>query len=209
VVFGFDMLANHLGHPLTDPLRHLDRVRADPAELARLPDRYGAFLEPRVTWSPLYVYPPGATGVVRRYALVSTPPGFDPAVYAEPIEKDARRVVRVVSFFNSGATQASRYPTHLTELVQQVIQAMHPGIPFGPMPTSEGWTTSIFFRQLGFTTYGFSPVAVNITDSSRRHANDERIFLRDYLEGLEIFENVLEGFAADPGNKVSGAHPPK
>src|SRR5262249_55195694 len=37
VVLGFGMLANHLEHPLTDPLRHLDRVVRNPAELALLP----------------------------------------------------------------------------------------------------------------------------------------------------------------------------
>src|ERR1700730_631101 len=40
VVTAFDMLANHLSSPLTDPLRHLDRVRKSPEEMAVLPDRY-------------------------------------------------------------------------------------------------------------------------------------------------------------------------
>lgn len=209
VVLGFDLLANHLRHPLTDPLRHLDRVRGNPEELAVLPDRYGVFLEPRISWSPPYAYPPGAKGNVRRYALVSTPPGVDPAIFAGPIEKDARRVARVLSVSGSGPTQASPYPTPLTELLRQVIQARHPGIPFGPVPTFDGWTTSNDFRKLGITAYGFSPIPANITDSSRRHGNDERIFLRDYLDGLEILENALGGFAVAPGNKTSGASPPE
>src|SRR5262249_29261762 len=39
VVVGFNMLADHLASPLTDPMRHLDRVRRNPKELAILPDR--------------------------------------------------------------------------------------------------------------------------------------------------------------------------
>lgn len=203
VVIGFNMLANHLGHPLTDPLRHLDRVRANPAELAILPDRYGAFLEPRLNWSPPYAFPHGAKGRFRQYAIVSTPPGVDPGIYLAPIQEDAQRHVRVVSASSSGATTASPYPTPLTELLRQVIEARYPGVSVGPVPTFGGWTTSIYFRNRGIAAYGFSPVAANITDSSRRHGNDERIFLRDYLDGLDIYANALRGFAVQPGNKTS------
>ena len=76
VTVGFDLLANHLGSPLTDPLRHLDRVRTDPRELAVLPDRYGSFLEPRAYWSPPY---PGPEGRSRAYVTLP-PPGRSVAV---------------------------------------------------------------------------------------------------------------------------------
>jgi hypothetical protein len=65
------MLANHLGHPLTDPLRHLSRVIHDPAELAILPDRYGAFLEPRIFWTPQYPEPGAATPIQVNKDLVT------------------------------------------------------------------------------------------------------------------------------------------
>src|SRR5262249_51428404 len=58
VVIGFDMLADHLSSPLTDPMRHLDRVRRDKEELAILPDRYGSFLQARIHWIGPYPYPP-------------------------------------------------------------------------------------------------------------------------------------------------------
>lgn len=206
VVLGFDMLANHLGHPLTDPLRHLDRVSRNPAELAMLPDRYGAFLEPRIFWTPPYVFPPGAKGRFRQYAVVSTPPAVSPATYLEPIEEDARRHVRVVSTLSSGPTTASPYPTPLTEVLRRVIEARYPGVAFGPVPTFGGSTTSVYFRDRGIAAYGFSPVAANITDSSRRHGNDERIFLRDYVDGLDIYSHILRALEAPsrhPGKKTS------
>ncbi|HEV2063431.1 MAG TPA: M20/M25/M40 family metallo-hydrolase [Thermoanaerobaculia bacterium] len=199
VVLGFNMLANHLGHPLTDPLRHLDRVRENPAELAMLPDRYGAFLEPRIFWSPPYVFPPGAKGHFRQYAIVSTPPAVDPVTYLGPIEEDARRHVRVVSASSSGPTIASPYPTPLTEVLRQAIEARYPGVAFGPVPTFGGSTTSIYFRNRGIAAYGFSPLAANITDSSRRHGNDERIFLRDYVDGVNIYSHILRALAVPSG----------
>jgi acetylornithine deacetylase/succinyl-diaminopimelate desuccinylase-like protein len=199
VVLGFDMLANHLGHPLTDPLRHLDRVRKDPRELAILPDRYGSFLEPRIKWVGPYEYPPGAKSTFRAYVVVSTPPGIDPGKFLAGIEADAASArITTVSRLNTGPTSASPYPTPFTEMIRTVIEAVHPGVPFGPVPTFGGSTTSIYFRNRGIAAYGFSPVPANITDTARVHGNDERIFLRDYLDGVNVFSEVLEEIAAGP-----------
>jgi hypothetical protein len=65
------------------------------------------------------------------------------------------------------------------------------------MPTFGGFTTSILFRERGYPTYGYSPIAMNITDSSRRHGNDERVFLRDYLIGCAIYADSLEEFVTE------------
>ena len=206
VVRGFDMLANHLGHPLTDPLRHLDRVVRNPAELKILPDRYGCFLEARILWSPPYAYPPEAKNNFRAYTVVSTPPGISPDAYVAGIEQDARSAdVRVVQSFSTGATSASPYMTAsgrlvpFMDLIRRVTEGRHPGIPFGPVPTFGGATTSIYFRRLGIPAYGYSPVPANIMDAARRHSNDERIYLRDYLDGLDLYRDVLEEFAFSTG----------
>jgi acetylornithine deacetylase/succinyl-diaminopimelate desuccinylase-like protein len=192
VVEGFDMLANHLLNPLTDPLRHLDRVRRSPAELALLPDRYAAFLEARVFWTPPFPDPPDARDSLRAYVIVSTPPGVDPRPYLAPVLQDAARArIQVVWSYATGPTVASPYPTPFTELVKRVTEARYPGIPFGPIPTFGGYTTSIYFRARGIPTYGFSPIPMNITDSVRRHGNDERIFLRDYLNGLDLYADIV------------------
>jgi len=202
VVRGFDMLANHLSHPLTDPLRHLDRVRRDPVALAQLPDRYGAFLEARIKWFAGYPYPPESHDNFRGYVVVSTPPGHSPDGYMAPIEADAAgNRIRVVSRFSTGVTTASPYLTPAGELVpllamiRRVTEAFYPGVPFGPVPTFGGSTTSIHFRQKGIAAYGYSPVPANITDSVRRHGNDERIFLRDYVDGVELYKELLLEFA--------------
>ena len=197
VVMGFDMLADHLASPLTDPMRHLDRVRRNPAELAILPDRYGSFLQARVHWIGPYSYPPAKPTGSRAYVVISVPPGLDPKPYLAPILAGIPSGIRVVRTSIGGPAGASPYPTALTDALKRVIEAYSPGTPFGPMPTFGGFTTSILFREKGFPTYGYSPIAMNITDSSRRHGNDERVFLRDYLIGCAIYADSLEEFVTE------------
>lgn len=199
VVVGFEMLANHLGHPLTDPLRHLDRVRRDPRELSILPDRYASFLEPRIFWATPYAFPPGQSSVFRSFVIVSTPPSLAPDPYLAPIERNAREHgIRVLQAESSGVTSASPYPTGFTDLLQRVVRARFPGVPFGPVPVSGGVTTSLEFRRRGFPTYGFSPVAMNAFDAARRHGNDERIYLRDYVTGVDLLREAVAEYAFFP-----------
>lgn len=198
VVEGFGMLANHLSHPLTDPLRHLDRIARDPAERAKLPDRYGSFLEPRIYWSASYSAPDGASRF-RRFAVISTPPGISPDPFLRAIAADARASrLGTRSTFLSGATAESPYPTPFTGLLKRVTEVWFPGIPFGPVPTHGGITTSVLFRREGFPAYGYSPIAANITDSSRRHGHDERIFLADFVTGVRLYGDIVAEFATGP-----------
>ena len=198
VTLGFDMLANHLTSPLTDPLRHLDRVRRNPAELAILPDRYASFLEPRIYWSGALPNVGGLPGFIA-LTVISTPPGVSPAPFFEAVLTDAAGLgVKITHSLESGPTFASPYPTAFTELLRRVTQAHFPGVPFGPIPVFSAYTTSVFLRQKGFATYGYSSIPMNITDAVRRHGNNERIYLRDYVNGVTLFEDVLEEFALNP-----------
>jgi acetylornithine deacetylase/succinyl-diaminopimelate desuccinylase-like protein len=127
-----------------------------------------------------------------------------------PIEADAaKNGIRIVSRYSSGVTTASPYLTPTGELVpllsiiRSVTEALSPGVPFGPVPTFGGSTTSIHFRQRGIAAYGYSPVPANITDSVRRHGNDERIFLRDYVNGVELYKELLMEFAFSDDKKLS------
>ncbi len=196
VVEAFGLLANHLSYPLTDPLRHLDRVVRNPAELKALPDRYGAFLEARIFWSGPYHFPPDPKAPFRCYVIVSVPPRVDPKPFLDPIVESAPgRGVRVVHTFSGEPTTPSPYPTPLTDLLRRVTEAVYPGVPFGPLPTFGGYTTSTLFRQRGFAAYGYSPIPMNITDEARRHGNDERIYLRDYLDGVALYREALVEYA--------------
>ncbi|HEY7726902.1 MAG TPA: M20/M25/M40 family metallo-hydrolase, partial [Candidatus Eisenbacteria bacterium] len=70
----FDLIANHAGYPLNEHLRNLDGVRSDPVRMAEIPDRYGAFLEPRIFWSPVFPYPLRNPDRHRVILVISTPP---------------------------------------------------------------------------------------------------------------------------------------
>jgi acetylornithine deacetylase/succinyl-diaminopimelate desuccinylase-like protein len=195
VVAGFDMLANHLGSPLTDPLRHLDRVRQDRQELDILPDRYASFLEVRTHWFGPQPFPAGQSRIYRTMVVISVPPGLDPRGYLAPVERLMSPAVKMVRTSFGGPAGASPYPTPMTDILMRVAEAYTPGVPFGPMPTFGGYTTSVLFRQKGFPTYGYSPIAMNITDASRRHGSNERLFLRDYERGVAMYADALEEFA--------------
>jgi acetylornithine deacetylase/succinyl-diaminopimelate desuccinylase-like protein len=210
VVESFGMLANHLPYPWAVWLRDLDGVRRDRAKLSKLADRYGGFLEPRIHWVGPYPYPPDQSRTFRAYTVVSVPPGVDPGPFLDRVEQGAKKEsVRVVERLSSGPTSASPFPTPFTDLLQRVSQAFHPGVPFGPVPTYGGMTTSVFFRRAGIPAYGYSPILMNITDEVRRHGNDERVFLRDYVDGVEIMDQVLKEYAFFPGNKTSPANSSK
>src|SRR5262249_42900235 len=148
IVMGFQILANHLPSPLTDPMRHLDRVWRDPKELETLPDRYGIFLEPRANWSPVFLGPDPKTGKPHIVYAVAVPPGVSPAPYAQRILDAARfRGIRVWDSFIHESRATSPYPTPFTELLRRVTEVRYPGIPFGPIPISAGFTTSVVFRD--------------------------------------------------------------
>ena len=179
-------------------MRHLDRVLRNPEELAILPDRYACFMEARINWSPLYQHT-DHPGLPRRIAVISVPPGQDPAPFLRPILEDAKKQgLTVVISAESEVSVPSPNPTPFTELLRRAAQARFPGIPFGPVPTFGGYTTSILLRERGIPAYGFCAIPMNITDAARRHGNDERIFLRDYLTGIDLFSDVLEEFAVRP-----------
>jgi acetylornithine deacetylase/succinyl-diaminopimelate desuccinylase-like protein len=206
----FDLMANHTGYPLNEHLRNLDEVRNDPARMAEIPDRYGAFLEPRIFWSPVFPYPLTKPDRKRIVLVISTPPGVSPQPYLDGILADAQKSgLRASRSLASEATEASPWagpdgrPTPFLSLIRDSIEARYPGIPFGPIPSYGVYTTSALFRRKGFQTYGWTPIAVNITDASRRHANDERVFLADFLVGVEMYADFLAAFALWPGHEMS------
>ena len=199
IVMGFGILANHLPSPLTDPLRHLDRVWRDPKELEILPDRYGIFLEPRAYWSPVFLGPDPNTGKPHIVYSAAVPPGTSPAPYAQRILDAARsRGIRVWDTFIEEPSAVSPYPTPFTELLRRVTEVRHPGIPFGPIPIWGGFTTSGAFRSRGIPAYGYSPTPINVADQARVHRHDERIFLRDFVDGASLYSEVVEEWAVNP-----------
>ena len=133
------------------------------------------------------------------YVTISVPPGLSPGGFLQPILDDARKNgLTVLTTMIGEAAVASPYPTPFTDLLKRVTEAHYPGLPFGPAPTYGGYTTSTLLRQRGIPTYGYQPIVMNITDAARRHGNDERVFLRDYLNGVDAAFGGRRGVRAFP-----------
>ena len=56
------------------------------------------------------------------------------------------------------------------------------------VPTvSTGFTDSHFFRDLGITSYGYSPFAFRPEEFAGVHGNDERVSVKNIVEGIKTF----------------------
>ena len=59
-----------------------------------------------------------------------------------------------------------------------------------------GFTDSHFFRDLGITSYGYSPFAFAPREFSGVHGNDERLAVEQLRRGVKIYYTVLQQFTA-------------
>ncbi len=134
---------------------------------------------------------------------------FDPEPFLRPILEDARQNGLDGSHHDDRRGRRREPVPDAVHGPPQAAstEARYPGVPFGPIPTYGGYTTSILLREQGIPTYGFQPIAMNITDTARRHGNDERIFLRDYVNGVTLLSDVVEEYARFPPAPASSVRP--
>jgi len=65
---------------------------------------------------------------------------------------------------------------------------------------SGGFTDSHFFRDLGITSYGYSPFAFTVADSAGVHGNDERVSVQNIVTGVKVYYQLLNRFVVS-GNE--------
>lgn len=124
--------------------------------------------------------------------LLSLPIGIDPEPYVQGLLAEQRgRGIQAGGAYSGPVGATSPYPTPDTESVRKVIEVIHPGLPFIPTVNTFMSTTSEEFRAKGIPAYGFSPIRIGPGDASRRHGNDERVFLPFYCRGLTLMREVL------------------
>ena len=88
----------------------------------------------------------------------------------------------------------SRTDTPLFQVLENVADEF-----FGAtvIPTvAGGFTDSHFFRDLGITSYGYSPFAFAPREFSGVHGNDERLAVEQLRRGVKIYYTVLQQFTA-------------
>ncbi len=67
------------------------------------------------------------------------------------------------------------------------------------VPTvSGGFTDSHFFRDLGITSYGYSPFAFTVNEFAGVHGNDERVSVDNIVTGVKTYYHLLEKFVVSP-----------
>lgn len=60
-----------------------------------------------------------------------------------------------------------------------------------------GFTDSHFFRDLGITSYGYSPFIFANSEFSGVHGNDERVSVSNIVNGVKIYYELLQRFAVE------------
>lgn len=66
------------------------------------------------------------------------------------------------------------------------------------VPTvSGGFTDSHFFRDLGITSYGYSPFAFSNAEFAGVHGNDERVSVKNIVSGVKIYYDLLQRFSVE------------
>lgn len=81
----------------------------------------------------------------------------------------------------------------LLRAVEEVTEAMWPGVPAIPMMSS-GATDSRYFRKAGIPAYGVSGIFVEM-DDMRAHGKDERVGVKQFYEGYEFLRRLVTKLA--------------
>lgn len=81
------------------------------------------------------------------------------------------------------------------EALERTIRERRPGVPVGPMFLPWTATDARFFRARGIASFGFSPFLVLTTDAIRVDRTGERISLPEYMDGVELYREVLARLA--------------
>ena len=105
------------------------------------------------------------------------------------INDDAIRIEKLMGF----TPASSRTDTPLFAAIEKVAGERHDA---RVVPTvAGGFTDSHFFRDMGITSYGYSPFVFGASEATGIHGNDERISVRNVEEGVEAFYELLQTFA--------------
>ncbi len=84
-----------------------------------------------------------------------------------------------------------------TEVFRALAAVMEEAYGAQTVPTvSAGFTDSHFFRDMGITSYGYSPFIFSPEEMRGIHGNDERVSVRNIEQGTEVMIRLLRRIAA-------------
>jgi acetylornithine deacetylase/succinyl-diaminopimelate desuccinylase-like protein len=88
----------------------------------------------------------------------------------------------------------TRTDTPLYRLIETLVEERRPAAVVVP-GVSTGFTDSHFFRDLGISSYGFSPTLVPEQDRRGVHGNNERVSVEHLVDGTDFMIELLDRFA--------------
>ncbi len=104
-----------------------------------------------------------------------------------------------IAVYDEGAAGHGSPADHpVLEEIRAVLSAHHPGAPIGPMFLPWTLTDARFLRARGVPAYGFSPFMVltpEVVSWLQGDHVDERIALNGFVEGVAIYDELLERLA--------------
>ena len=105
------------------------------------------------------------------------------------ISDDAVTIEKLMGFTPAVSRTSTALFEAITEVSAEYLDAQ-------VVPTvSTGFTDSHFFRDLGITSYGYSPFAFTPDEFSGVHGNDERVSVSNVESGVQIFYRLLQAIA--------------
>jgi acetylornithine deacetylase/succinyl-diaminopimelate desuccinylase-like protein len=121
-------------------------------------------------------------------------PWHTPAeVERELRERVADERVAISTGKQDDASPASPLDPEVTGAIEEITEAMWPGIPVVPI-MGAGATDSHHFRMRGIPAYGVSGLFSDI-DDVRAHGRDERLLVRSFEEGHEFLDRLVRKLA--------------
>jgi len=115
-------------------------------------------------------------------------------LFLAQVQKVAGKDVEVVPI-DRGESIPSRYDTEFFRAIRRAVKSRKGNIPVLPFITT-GATDLRYFRQIGITAYGFSPIALSHAEMLSMHSIDERISLEGFAEGLDATCDLVKDLAA-------------
>ena len=94
-----------------------------------------------------------------------------------------------------GAGHGSPVHHPAMDILVDAVREAHPQATVGPYFLAWSATDARFFRLAGIPTYGFSPFLIFATDTYRRDTINERIDIRGFVDGVELYREVVRRLA--------------
>jgi len=141
----------------------------------------------------------GKDGAPRLDAAVTLLPGTPPAVWRDRLQQWAgeRGLTLKVNFMTAESVPA-KAEGRAWQTLLDVLSLDHEEAQVGPYALAASYTSSGYLRAKGYRAFGVSPFNVNINDAGKIHANNERIVLAFFIEGVERMSRIVREYATRP-----------